>query len=244
MEYYRTEDGQIQADFARRLGLALRQYRKQSEESAQDYFDTLSLSVLQSLLVRCMHLTKDLASSSRIRSFLSECMGDVLPASTEPIVFQKAIPHKPKKFIDFLKILRDSMSHPNPIVDSSKHVPTGFTSIRDGSGVLNRFKFVWAPSIHSRGWLMGYKSEKEASQLVSDCLEDGDMDPDRLVVEKDQDYWYVRDCKLDERISREVIVELSSGQLYSLAIALSTLLAQPLNKNWDQQTIVPLEYVA
>jgi hypothetical protein len=91
---------------------------------------------------------------------------------------------------------------------------------------------------------MGYKSEKEASQLVSDCLEDGDMDPDRLVVEKDQDYWYVRDCKLDERISREVIVELSSGQLYSLAIALSTLLAQPLNKNWDQQTIVPLEYVA
>lgn len=244
MEYYRTEAGHIQAEFARRLGLALRQYRKESSQRAHDYSDTLSLSILQSLLSSCMHLAEDFASSNRIKCFLSEPMGVSMPASSELIEFRKALPRRPEKFIDFLKILRDSMSHPNPITDlPDNNMPTGFTSIRDGNGVLNRIRFVWAPSVHNRGRLMGFKTKEAAEEWAYECINEDSLPHNRLVVEEYRGFWYVRNTLADEVVLKGVIVELSCDQVYSLTIALSTLLAQPLNKNWDQQTIIPLEVI-
>lgn len=234
----------MQADFARRLGLALRQYRGICGQQHEDYSVTLSLSVLQSLLCSCMHLTENLASSNRIKCFLSEPLGNSLPASTESIVFEKAFPLRPEKFIDFVKILRDSMSHPNPITGLSDNLPTGFTSISNGSGMLNRFRFVWSPQRNDKGWLRGFRSNEKAQEWVRECIEVGSFPKERIVVEERRNYWYVHDIATKEPITKGVILELSCEQIYSLAIALSTLLAQPLNKNWDQQTIVPLEYVA
>ena len=55
MEYFRTEDGQIQADLARRLGTVLKQYHSQII-SIEKYEVSLSLSILQTLLTNCVEL--------------------------------------------------------------------------------------------------------------------------------------------------------------------------------------------
>ena len=56
MEYHRTDDGQIQADLARRLGIVLRQYHEQI--STHDKYEvSLSLSILQTLLTNCVELS-------------------------------------------------------------------------------------------------------------------------------------------------------------------------------------------
>lgn len=241
MEYYRTENGQIQADLARRLGLALRQYREQRRGKEQDYSVTLSLSVLHTLLTSCVQLAKNLASKKRIKSFLSEPLGDSLPNSNEPIVFQKAIPRRPKTYFDLLNNLRDSMSHPNPIDGSSGNTPTGFTSIQDGSGALKCIRFVWAPNIDNGGWPRGFKSKEEADELACECRDEDPARSNQIKVVKEDRFWYVRDSEQNELISRVVVVDLSSNQVYSLAIALCIILAQPLNKDWDQKTMTSLE---
>jgi hypothetical protein len=244
MEYHQTEYGLIQADYARRLGLALRQYRQVCSQQHEDYSVTLSLSVLQSLLCSCMHLAEKLASNNRIKCFLSVPMGPSLPASHELIVFRKALPRKPHKFIDFLKILRDAMSHPNPINCTSENAPTGFTSIPDDSGVIKFIRFVWAPYVDNGGRLRGFRTKEEAQEWAHSYVDGESSRQDCIKIVQMGQFWYVRDTMKNAFVSKGVIVELSCDQIWSLAIALSTLLAQPLNENWDHQTIVPLEDVA
>jgi hypothetical protein len=65
MEYYRTNDGQIQADMARRLGIILEQYHQQIKGS-EKYEVTLTLSVLQTLLTNCIELLNHLKKKDKI----------------------------------------------------------------------------------------------------------------------------------------------------------------------------------
>lgn len=64
MEYFRTKDGQIQADHARRLGIILKQYREQII-STEKYEVSLTLTILQSLLTNCVELLNRLKEGEK-----------------------------------------------------------------------------------------------------------------------------------------------------------------------------------
>jgi hypothetical protein len=60
MEYQRTDDGQIQAAFAQRVGQLLVQYDawRSQVPSVERYESTLTIALLQSLLTTCQELLR------------------------------------------------------------------------------------------------------------------------------------------------------------------------------------------
>ncbi len=64
MEYYRTDDGQIQASLAYRLGVVLQQYNSLKTEDTK-YEVSLSLAILQNVQTNCKELIASMTKPER-----------------------------------------------------------------------------------------------------------------------------------------------------------------------------------
>jgi hypothetical protein len=155
MEYHRTNDGQIHADFSRRVGQVILQYEKLSLQLPieQRYEATLCLAMLQSQLTAAAEI---LNSKARLRSnsfglYASRRIAEE-PAlmGIEASCIQTCWVPGQTTYRQLLESLRHSMSHPLPQIEQELSV-TGFTAWEAENGVVEGYTFVHSPFVSARG---------------------------------------------------------------------------------------------
>jgi hypothetical protein len=156
MEYIETQDGQIQADFARRIGHVLLHYEAAMERiSPQDSYEaTLTICLLQALLTNCVELIK--SKNRKDRTGLTAIAGKSIAEA--PALFglnSTCITHqwasdRDLTYREVLQCLRNALSHPLP-QQLGAHKTTGYTTWKSVRGEIKGFTFVQSPWVNSTG---------------------------------------------------------------------------------------------
>lgn len=120
MEYFETGEGQIQADFAYRVGQVLWQYERHTSHLATEekYETTLTLCLLQSLMTHCVELIRSQAKlrnrswSALANRYISE---DPTLLGLEQICvkFQWS-PERTLQYREIIECVRNALSHQLP----------------------------------------------------------------------------------------------------------------------------------
>lgn len=156
MEYIETPDGQIQADFARRVGQVLLHYEDgiARSEPQDSYEATLTICLLQTLLTNCVELIK--SKSKQDRTGLTAISGRTI--AENPVLFglsPTCITHqwpsdRDLTYREVLQCLRNALSHPLP-QQRGTYKTTGYTTWKSRSGQIEGFTFVQSPWVNSTG---------------------------------------------------------------------------------------------
>lgn len=242
MEYERTKDGQIQADFAERVGQIVIQYGQLSEQLPQDqrYEITLWLCLLQSLLTTCsesikknrylnMQALRDLSSmrlaKDPIRLGLdAECI-DYYSGEFASITYS-----------GLLGCLRDALSHPNNQDDSNLALPvTGYTTSNAASGNIEQIIFVWSPWVCERKRQLKdifrpHSGAENRRRLDRECRNlKVKLGINDLEI-REAPGGYLEVMREGHAFRPEIRVRLTTTQIRTLTLELSQLLAEPLEK--------------
>lgn len=151
MEYERTPDGQIQADFARRIGFIADQYQRlfNLESEGDHYHATLILVLLQSLLTCCTQLfdRKVETKNSALMQFARQELEQDFQCSS---VIERWPSRRSLTNRELLECLRNAVCHPCP--QTQEGLPrTGFTSWKSDSGHIAGFIFTHSPWVNNDG---------------------------------------------------------------------------------------------
>lgn len=243
MEYERTKDGQIQADFARRIGQIVIQYGQLSQQLPKEnrYEITLWISLLQALLTNCSETIR----RNHWLNYRSLHELSSTPFSDEPIRLGldiDCIEHysgdlASLKFSRFLECLRDAASHPNPQEEKMGALPlTGYTTSNATSGVIEEVRFSWSPwvserSRHLHGKYRPNANDKNRRDLEKLCETwEGKLGLTDLVVNEAQG-GYLEIIRKGRPFWPEMRVKLNIVQLRTLTLELSQYLAEPLENS-------------
>jgi hypothetical protein len=160
MEYERTEDGQIQADFALRAGQLLVQYDhlRRQLPSEQHFEATLAIALLQSMLTMCHELLRNRHPRNPSKS-LEELLSmakrtlnaePTLLGLTKECVLERWPSERGITYRDVVECIRNALSHPLPQQPGS--LPrTGFTTELSGSGQVTAYVFTQSEWVESSG---------------------------------------------------------------------------------------------
>ena len=160
MEYERTEDGQIQADFALRAGQLLVQYDHLRHQlpSEQQFEATLTIALLQSMLTMCHELLRNRHPRNPSKS-LEELLSmakrtldaePTLLGLTKECVLERWPSARGVTYRDVVECIRNALSHPLPQQPGS--LPrTGFTTELSGSGQVTAYVFTQSEWVESSG---------------------------------------------------------------------------------------------
>ncbi len=165
MEYYKTEDGQIQADFARRLGIILNQYRKQVI-STEKYEVSLTLSILQSLLTNCVELLNQLKNSDKVKNpfYQYPIDSNVWGFDNKSIKYNSFFQSQ-LTVEKILRHIRNALSHPTKIDINSLHKTTGYIT-KGESKLVETILLVCSPDINGKGTPKTYKTQQKAASVI------------------------------------------------------------------------------
>jgi len=232
MEYFRDKDGQIQADIAYRLGRIISQYESFSIHPMQKFESTLYLAVLQNMLTSCIELLKALRGSERnknqlLNSLISE--ENIFGLKESQIIFN-SFQNELNSF-EFIKHIRNALSHPTKINLESEFCSTGYTTLLNQSGVIGEYCFVSSPDTKSNR-LKNYKFS-EAQQKLKD--ENITFPNGVSIIDKGNN-----NCNFQtdgKSFARIIKIVLTTSELRMLTVNLCTYLAQPTQANWDGITI-------
>lgn len=203
MEYIETSDGQIQADFARRVGQVLLHYEDGAARSSPEdsYEATLTICLLQALLTNCVELIKGRPRNDP--TGLTEIANR--PFADDPTKFgldERCVvnqwPSRRKlMYREIFECLRNAMSHPLPV--KADGLPTtGYTTWKSQSGVIEGFCFTQSPWVNSKG------------NDVTDALKVKDEDRPKLVEQMAK--WS------SNRGTDDLTVRIGSGERYRIYI--------------------------
>lgn len=241
MEYELTPDGQMQADFARRIGRIAEQYEHFCTTLAhhERYEATLMLALLQSLLTNCAELLK--RRPERTNPALSQVANRNLDENPTLLGFQRSSVIKqwpsvrPLKYRELLECMRNAMSH--PCAQLRQGLPqTGYTSWQLDSGIIEGFTFTQSPWVNSTGSALKplYSpvegDEKKASKLheeINKFMSNYGV-PDLSVRSDGQGH--LRIFYGDELFVPVLRINLDVKQLRMLTLSLSEYLAEPLSR--------------
>lgn len=181
MEYRRTDDAQIQADFAGRVGQILMQYEslKTKLPIEEQYEATLSIALLQTMLTQCQELLKNNRSVKNAPLGLEELVAMANRGFDEPppllgitheCILDRWPSERSLKYRDVIECIRNALSHPLP--QTNERLPrTGYTSQKCNSGLLEAFVFTQSPWVGPSGLLLSHyrvgKGEKYKFDDVS-----------------------------------------------------------------------------
>jgi hypothetical protein len=244
--YYEDHQGQIYADVAHRLGVIVKQYDYYIDSDNDRNFDsTMCVSFLQNLLTIYCEYWKN--ERFGLPAFWRESLydKDTLISATnyfeiEPsmVVENNIIKEKDSTF-NFLLHIRNALSHPTAITANSETQSTGYYSISDGSGRISKYVF-----IDSQDVIVDRYGRNRPKQFSN--LEKFEMFLNSQNAKGHPFTYEEVNGMLELRNHRIYKVCLTSRQLKDLVINLSSLLAQPVQKNWDGNDLNPniLEYAA
>ncbi len=241
MEYERTRDGQIQADFARRIGQVVIQYGQLSQQLPEDqrYEVTLWVCLLQALLTNCSETIKRNRSLNQSLKELS-----TVKLVEEPVRLGLDIECieyfsgdlNLLTYAGFLECLRDALSHPNHQGGYERGASvTGYTTIKANSGKVEEFRFVWSPWVCEKERQLKdiyrpHSDSKKRETLERECrklkkkLGIGDLE----IHEAKGGCLEV--MRSGRPFRPELRVRLTTTQLRTLTLELSQYLSEPLEK--------------
>lgn len=227
MEYYRTNDGQIQADLARRLGIILRQYHEKINV-LEKYEVSLSFSILQTLLTNCVELLNKLPKKEKGNNpiYHSPISSEIWGFDEKNIISSTF--KQPNLNADIvIRHIRNALSHPTSLDLNSNLKTTGYTT-RVVSSTIESIVFVSSPDLNNKGNSKTYKTIELAEKSRNDA---GNF-PEDVEITKGNNgqFIFTRSGKIFHRIFE---IEFAPINLLTLTYSLSNYLSHPLKKNWD-----------
>lgn len=157
MEYERTDDGEIQADFARRVGQVLVQYDqwRQQVPTVEQYESTLTIALLQSLLTMCQELIRKKRVAPELQAVVQlanrplEKQPSLLGLSSH-CVLESWPSERGLTYREVIDCLRNALSHPGPQI-GCRYPRTGFTSVPGPDGQIASYEFTQSSWVNSTG---------------------------------------------------------------------------------------------
>jgi hypothetical protein len=245
MEYFRDENNRMRAGFALHVGRLLDQYTKFNEgiTPSERYDATLAISLLHSLLANCWELI--VAMKKNQKGMWLETVSDVpgLFGIRRSHVKQNTFSSDPTKltYSEFIKHLRNAISHPTYPEKLPKYPSTGYTTVQDGTGIISQFRFTDSPWV-DRGIIfsryMGNDEErvrKEANdfskRLKHQCGKldvNQNSDGNYQIFYENEPYLPIFEAELPHESLKKLVLELANY------------LAQPTQEDWDGKSIARL----
>lgn len=248
MEYERTEDAQIQADFAGRAGQILLQYERNKEGHPphHQFEATLAIALLQTMLTQCQEMLKKYRKPGKAPRGLEELVAmanrDIdepppLLGLTQACILERWESEKAVEHRDLIECIRNALSHPLP--QTCKGLPrTGYTTQMGSSGSIEAFVFTQSPWVGPSGALL---DQYRPSRNNEKKLEDAHTKIDKwaknakvtnlALVETKDGYRPIRDGMPFVPVMR---VRLDVAQLRLFVLALSDYLSEPLHHQVGQ----------
>lgn len=248
MEYERTEDAQIQADFAGRAGQVLLQYERLKPQLPlnEQYEATLAIALLQTMLTQCQELLKKYRSPGKAPQGLQELVAMANRGFHEPppmlgltqdCILERWPSEKPVKYRDLIECIRHALSH--PLQQNSEGLPrTGYTTQKGVSGLIEAFVFTQSPWVGRSGALLpqyrvgkGERTKLEEAGINITKWASGASVANVALIETKEGYLPARDGALFVPVMR---VRLDIAQLRLFVLALSDYLSAPLRQHVGQ----------
>ncbi|MDP3667804.1 MAG: hypothetical protein Q8R50_14065 [Sediminibacterium sp.] len=232
MEYFRTDDGQIQADYARRLGIILKQYHEQII-ATEKYEVSLSLSILQSLLTNCIELLNNLKSGDKKKNPFHEYPIDSAVWGFDDNSIKHNTFFQPELTAEkIVRHIRNALSHPTKIDIKSLHKTTGYIT-KGNTTLIETIIFVSSPDLNGRGNPKPYRTKEEAESTIT---RDRNFPDNVQVIQLANGHFgYGLNGEAFHRIFE---IELTPDKLCTLTYSLSSYLSHPLIKSWDGKTFL------
>ena len=160
MEYKLTEDAQIQASFAHRIGQIFLQYENyQTSLPIEEKFEaTLVIALLHSMMAHCAELIKErkpekmqigLDDLIRLANRELNNSPSLLGLTTDCII-ERWPSTKAATYRDALQCIRNALSHPLP-QNQNRYARTGYTSENNQQNQINAFIFTHSPWVGPKG---------------------------------------------------------------------------------------------
>jgi hypothetical protein len=235
-EYFLEPNGQIHADLAFRLGKIIEQYDSVDKSELFNFDSSLCLCILQNLLTIYDEKDKnggfpltreyeyyDKNCNIQVKNYFNISKNLVEFDNNESIITVG----------DFLKTLRNAMSHPTAIDKENDFPSTGYYSNSE-SKKIKSYTFINSPDVINSSPRF-FRDEKSYYSYKSK-------------------FNYEFNYKLNRRRKYEItnprltIIRLDTIELKNLTIKLAKLLSQPIQRNWDGLTfndnILNIDYAA
>ena len=226
MEYHRTKTGQIYADIAYRLGRIVIQYENMSLDE-EKFQPSLYIAVLQNLLTNCCEHVRQI---TRQHKFIFQMDIETVGWGLKNSCWVANQYEEVWNLENFIKRLRNAVSHPRDIMIDSDYPSTGYTTIRDNSDIIKTFRFFDSPDTQ-RNQQRYFKTEQEVADYIR---RNRNSFPENIHYGYDGlSYFPAIDS---EPFIRIAIIDLSVDELASFVKHLANFLAQPIQKNWDGKT--------
>lgn len=242
MEYERTDDVQIQADFAGRTGQILLQYERCKEglPAHLQFEATLAIALLQSLLTQCQELLKKYRNPAKAPEGLEGLVSMAnrgfdepppLLGLTQACILERWPSERAVKYRDLIECIRNALSHPLP--QTSEGLPrTGYTTQMGSSGLIEAFVFTQSTWVGPSGLLLPEyrprqgeeKKFDDANIKITNWARNVNVE-NVVLIETDDGYLPMRNGMPFVPVMR---VRLDADQLRFFVLALSDYLSEPL----------------
>jgi hypothetical protein len=235
MNYYQDNKHKIQADMAYRIGKICLQYEQTTRLPKTDFAITLNLCLLQNLLTHCIELLDQMSKPARRALGLSVALGSDSPWGLDKINIIRNTFEDDLTVAQFLRHIRNGLSHPTGTDKDSSFPSTGYNSIKDDHDHIVALFFSSSPDT------------KKNQPRRFDTLEEAKAYLDRVRGTKKNSYCNVTAAKNEEGsyglhfdgkpFARQFACIFTCPQMKNLVLGLSNLLAQPVIEQWDGKSI-------
>jgi len=236
MEYFRDPKNQIYADLAYRMGKIVIEYEKISVVE-EKYEATLYIAVLQNLMTNCNEHVRQMTSSNRNDSIFKKDI-EFARWGLKKNCWLKNTFNEELNLQNFIARMRNSISHPTILNILSEYPSTGFTTLSDNSGVINKFRFINSPDT-TKNRIKSFQSPELITEYIKRNIAEFPKDITFTAKENTYESKYFLTLHSQD-FARISIIDLSVVELGSFVKNLANYLAQPIQKNWDGVSIKEL----
>jgi hypothetical protein len=219
MEYIHTEDCQIRADIAFRLGKIALQYENNfSLNFFENFQSTLHISILQTLLTNCLEILKEIRPKNLDKNLLDlkQSLNDCNYYEIKNSSILSNNLHEQISLHTIFVSLRNALSHPTNLDLKSLTPSTGYTTIKNGSNIISDYIFIDSPDVKNNR----PKRFNDINQLGA--------------YRKNNPKSILDDENLCIKTPRIMKIKLNVSELKTLITNLSIVLSQPVQKKWDK----------
>ena len=235
MEYYRDSKYQIYADLGYRLGRILVQYEN-LHTNEEKFEATLYISILQNLTACTNEFIRKMTNSERRNSIFKLNYANADWGINEGSWIKNTFGEE-ESLQNFITKIRNAVSHPNPIDITSEFPSTGFTTIPDSSGVIQKFRFINSPDNTQNNYKQFESLESAQKYIEINKLSNSNIEIRKLNKGAKFNYILYRG---DEIFTRQAIIDLTVKELGLFVKNLANYFAQPIQENWDGSSIIQL----
>ncbi len=235
MEYYRDPKNQIYADLSYRLGRIIFQYEN-LQTNEEKFEATLYISVLQNLVANCNEYIRKMTKTERRNSIFKLDYANADWGINQGSWIKNTFGEE-ESLQNFISKIRNAVSHPIPTDINSDFPSTGFTTIPDSSGFIQKFRFINSPDTSQNNYKQFESLERAEKYIKDNQLSNSNVEIRTINNGAKLNYILYREDKI---FTRQSIIDLTVKELGVFVKNLANYLAQPTQANWDGASIIQL----